>query len=139
MSDHPAASDPFGPLSPIDFVDIGCSGGLDPKWAGLFPLIAFTVLGGTMYLLASRDNDTFKVTPQTSPESDSLQSSGKMKAVLGDIFLPIGVLAAATGLYAYFFYEPPASSMADNADSPWPAFSVIPTEGGAALSTGGRF
>jgi FkbM family methyltransferase len=34
-------SDPFDGIRPITFVDIGCSGSLDPKWSELFPVLSY--------------------------------------------------------------------------------------------------
>lgn len=63
-------------------------------------------LGTVFGLLANSDNNDFRETPQASPDSSDLESSGQTKAVVADILLGTAVITALTSLGVYLFYHP---------------------------------
>ncbi len=113
------------------------------KTVSLFGAGGGVVLGGAgalMYVLAKRDHDSYRKAVQGSTQAKSLESSGKTKALVGDVLVGVGAAAAVLGLGAYFFYQPPAGSVV-GAEPPPPAVSVaaVPLEGGGAVIAGLRF
>ena len=104
------------------------------------------VLGGTgilLYVMASKDHADYRNAPQTSPQAASLRSSGKTKALVGDILVSLGVIVVAAGAGTYIFYQPAAPAepaTAKNASASGGFnFAIVPLPGGAAALAGTRF
>jgi len=97
-------------------------------------------LGALFDYLAYVDNGDYKDTPQTSPKSDELMGSGKTKAVLGDVFVGLGiaVIGASVGMYFLWNPAPTANEVVNQKGSGW-SFGVVPTPGGAAASFSASF
>ena len=65
--------------------------------------------GGVFELLAKKNHNTFRDSPQGSPEAASAASSGKTQNIVGNVMLGVGVVAAVATTYLYFFYHPAPS------------------------------
>lgn len=99
------------------------------------------VLGGVFAMLGYQDYEDFKTKAQGSSEANSLESSGKLKAVLGDTFLTLGVLGIVGTATLYFYFQPSATPDDVVAGSGSAAFdfSLAPLKSGAAFSATVRF
>jgi len=92
------------------------------------------VIGSVLYLLAYRDNRDYRDSAiQNSTQAAQLRSSGKTKALIGDILVPLGLAVAGAGTALYLFYEPPGTSTAAL------DFSFDVGGGGASVFAGTRF
>ncbi|MBI5507356.1 MAG: PEGA domain-containing protein [Deltaproteobacteria bacterium] len=92
-------------------------------------------LGSLFDYLAYADNTEYKKTAQTSTTAADLRGSGKTKAILGDIFVLLGVAAAGVSIGMYFFWHPAPSTaeVVGQKGGGWSAV-LLPLDNGAALS-----
>lgn len=103
---------------------------------GLGVVIAGT--GSILWILASQNYGAFQTKPQVSTEADDLRNSGEAYALLGDIFVPVGIAIAAVSMTTYFLWDP-APSVADVVSSVKVSYGITPTPGGVAASFGVAF
>lgn len=108
-------------------------------WGGVGGGAVVGAVGGLMYALASRDHSAFVSAEQASSEASSLKSSGKTKALVGDILVPLGVVGVGLGLGYYLLGSPPAANAGTVVQPPDVRFAVVPLAGGAAVMGGFGF
>ncbi len=91
--------------------------------------VLFGGVGALLEFLALRDNNEFRLKPQASADAEALQSSGRTKAMVGDILMVLGVAALGTGLGLYFMWEPSGGDAAGGSAT----LSFVPLDGGGAV------
>lgn len=129
--DDESDSGPCMGMSCTKFKKIALFGGIG---AG----VVLSGTGGLLYWMAKKNNNDYRTTAQTSSEAPSLRSSGKLKALIGDILVPLGAVAVATGVGLFFFYNPSDApvGMSQNSLGTSLSFGVVPLiDGGAAFAT----
>lgn len=99
---------------------------------------ALAGIGGLFYYLAYSSHQEFLDTGRGSDDSDKLRSSGKLKALLGDIFMFTGAAALVTGVTMYLYYAPSATpeQVVSESGPRWGLSFVPLVDGGAAFLTG---
>jgi hypothetical protein len=97
-------------------------------------------VGALLDYLAYVDNGDYRATAQTSPKSKDLMSSGKNKALLGDVLVGVGIamIGASVGMYFLWTPSPTASEVVGQKSSGW-SLGAAPTPGGAAVSISTTF
>ncbi len=98
--------------------------------------VALGGIGTVLYILAARDHSKFADVVQESDEAKSLRSSGKTKALIGDVLIPLGVVAVVVGVGTYLFYQPSldtgGSAPTTSVETAW-GVTLLP--GGGAMGT----
>ena len=97
---------------------------------------ALTVIGSILYILAAGDNSEYRKMVQKDPRTATVLRSGKTKALIGDILVPLGVMIGAVGVSAYFLYQP---AVAPDPQGLGVTMGFVPLQGGAAVAAGLRF
>lgn len=117
-------------------VGAGC-GAAKPTWslwAGLGGGGLLMGTGGLMWYLGKKENNDFRSTAQVSSRSDTLTSSGKTKALVGDLAFSVGAAAAVAGVFWYIFSDAaPAPKSASIPQPPSWQLGAAPTAGGGWL------
>jgi hypothetical protein len=108
-------------------------------WGGVGGGAVVAGVGGLMYVLARRDHSAFAGATQVSPEAASLESSGKAKALAGDILVPLGLLGVGLGLGYYLLASPSPGVVGTEVEPPAVRLAVLPLTGGGAIVGGFTF
>ncbi|MEK7706365.1 MAG: PEGA domain-containing protein [Myxococcota bacterium] len=94
-------------------------------------------IGGLLLNAAYGDHDEFLATPQThTARLDELRSSGRKKALAGDVLLVVGIAGAAASAGLAFLWLPTRGS---SASADVISLQLVPLAGGAALSARATF
>lgn len=98
---HSAGAQCFGySCSLVKKVLLYGGGGLGVVMAGI---------GGTLWGTATSTYNQWLTVPQVSDESTQLRKRGGAQAVIGDVFVPMGLAIAGASVAAYFLWEPTGS------------------------------
>jgi len=104
--------------------------------------VALAGAGAILWSSAIATHDDFLGTPQThTTRLEELRSSGKTKALVGDILFTVGIVGAGTAAGIYFFGLPREGGEATTeapAGTGW-EWCVVPLRGGGATSVRLRF
>jgi tetratricopeptide (TPR) repeat protein len=140
----PAPVSGDAPSASVDSNHDGSQGSHALPWITLGGSVAFAAVGTTLYLLGASDHnqvtdaqgygDASAVSSMTRREADDLVSSGDTKKLLGGISL--GVAGALAVTYVVLLVTDDQSSPEA---TPSLAFSLWPSEHGAALAAHGSF
>lgn len=113
-------------------------------WSSIGAGLAAAGAGGAMWALAKQDNENYRAGSQGpfqgSLEAATLKSSGKNKAVAGDILVGVGVSAILTGTLLHFLWYPGATAddVMNQSGSGW-GFQWLPMIDGGSLQLSGEF
>jgi len=97
-------------------------------------------VGGILWAVAGQNNYNYRNnTVQTSPDAQSLRTTGTAESIVGDVLFFGGMLVAVGGVSMYLFWHP-TTKLASGASSDGGVVLLpVPLSGGAGLAAAGRF
>lgn len=108
-------------------------------WGGIGGGAVLMGTGALLWVFADEDNAAFRDSVQVSGAADDLESSGRAKAVTGDILFFVGAAAAITGAALQFFWHPTADEERSGDSDDELSVTFTPLPAGAAVGATLRF